>query len=48
MASYGGAVYEGQWVQGEKQGRGRLVDSTLNMCYDGEWKDGKKNGYGYY
>jgi len=39
-----GAVYEGQWSQGEINGLGRY--SYQNTFYDGEWKQGSPHGWG--
>ncbi|KAL3911676.1 MAG: hypothetical protein SGARI_001531 [Bacillariaceae sp.] len=41
----GGAVYDGQWRDGQMNGRGFFTWPD-NSIYDGEWKDGKRHGSG--
>lgn len=48
-----GDVYEGQWKNGKKDGKGKdgyKVIGTMNYAngdkYDGQWKDDKKSGLG--
>lgn len=40
-----GAVYEGFWKDGVRQGRGRLVHTTGDV-YEGEWNEDAAHGYG--
>jgi hypothetical protein len=46
MKSTNGSIYDGQWIDGVKNGQGIYYDSTTKVAYKGEWKDGKKNGFG--
>jgi hypothetical protein len=46
MKSSNGNIYDGQWIEGIKNGKGVYYDSTTKVVYSGEWKDGKKNGFG--
>eukprot|EP00746_Dinoflagellata_sp_MGD_P162351 gnl/MRDRNA2_/MRDRNA2_89880_c0_seq1.p1 gnl/MRDRNA2_/MRDRNA2_89880_c0~~gnl/MRDRNA2_/MRDRNA2_89880_c0_seq1.p1 ORF type:complete len:383 (+),score=97.54 gnl/MRDRNA2_/MRDRNA2_89880_c0_seq1:84-1232(+) len=39
-----GAVYEGYWAKGRKDGEGKFEEK--GRCYDGMWKDGKRHGKG--
>ena len=39
-------IYEGQWVDGVKNGRGVYYEASSGTIYNGEWKDGKRDGYG--
>ena len=39
-------VYEGQWRQGEKHGKGRYYKTDTKTMYVGDWKNGKKHGKG--
>lgn len=39
-------IYEGQFLSGKKNGRGKLTDFIKNYQYEGEFKDDLKNGYG--
>jgi hypothetical protein len=41
-----GNVYDGQWVDGAKNGRGVYFESSTGTHYSGEWRDGKRDGYG--
>ena len=40
-----GAVYEGQFKFGKRQGRGKQ-SGTGGALYEGNWKDNMKDGYG--
>ena len=40
-----GNVYEGEWKEGKKHGRGKETYATGNV-YDGEWLEGRKHGRG--
>ena len=42
MISGNGNIYEGQWVEGEKSGRGKYIDKALKISYEGEWREGKR------
>jgi len=46
MKTTNGNIYDGQWIEGIKNGQGVYYDATTKVVYDGEWKDGKKNGFG--
>jgi hypothetical protein len=39
-----GAVYEGFWAKGRKDGEGKFEEK--GRCYVGQWKDGKRHGKG--
>ena len=39
-------IYEGQWLNGKKHGRGLEVDMTEGSFYIGEWRANLKEGYG--
>jgi|LauGreSBDMM110SN_4_FD.fasta_scaffold157680_1 hypothetical protein len=41
----GDTVYEGDYVNGKREGRGKFT-TNLGEVYEGEWKDDKKNGSG--
>ncbi len=41
------SIYEGEWINGLKEGNGKFKDSKMNIYYEGEWKKGKKNGKGH-
>ena len=42
-----GATFTGQWVEGMRHGRGKLVyDREGESYYDGEWVDNQQEGYG--
>ena len=44
--TYGnGDVYEGNWKDGKKNGKGKYT-YTDGTVYEGDWKDGSKNGKG--
>ena len=36
-----GSVYDGQWKEGEKHGKGKMEYDDGDI-YDGEWKEGEK------
>ncbi|KAL9180595.1 hypothetical protein ACHAXT_011048 [Thalassiosira profunda] len=38
-------VYDGQWQDGKKHGRGKMTYTSGNF-YEGEWKDDRKHGRG--
>lgn len=40
-----GSKYEGFFVEGMRQGRGRFTSSDSDI-YEGEWKANKADGYG--
>ena len=46
---FNGAKYEGDWVEGKREGKGVLTwtngDNSGNKC-DGEWKNDKRHGKG--
>lgn len=42
-----GNIYDGQWIDGTKNGRGVYFDVATKVIYSGEWKDGKKDGQGF-
>lgn len=42
---YAKGVYQGEWKQGRRDGKGRMEYPSGNV-YDGEWKDNAKQGYG--
>ena len=39
-------IYEGEYKNGEKNGKGKEYDKYGKLTYEGEYKDGKKNGKG--
>ena len=39
-------MYEGEWVNGNRHGKGKLYRENNTLCYEGEWKDGNANGQG--
>ena len=41
-----GNIYDGQWIEGIKNGRGVLFEASTKVVYDGEWKNNKKDGFG--
>jgi len=42
-----GNLYDGQWINGLKNGRGVYLDAATRVIYSGEWNEGKKDGQGY-
>ena len=47
FACAGGSVYQGEWRQGLKHGKGRMSHSNGDM-YEGEWWEGAMCGRGRY
>ena len=45
MMTYINAVYEGEWKNNMRHGRG-IFTKTKEFMYIGEWQDDKKHGYG--
>ena len=43
-----GVMYQGEWVRGREQGKGKLMTLDKKVIYDGEWADGKMSGKGTY
>ena len=44
---FGNLIYEGEYINGERNGYGKEYDSyNGNLIYVGEYLNGKKNGYG--
>jgi hypothetical protein len=41
-----GNIYDGQWIEGIKNGRGVYLEAASKVIYNGEWRDGKKDGFG--
>ena len=41
-----GDMYEGQYVHGMKEGKGRFEDAAGELSYEGEWRMDLKHGYG--
>mmetsp|Transcript_30489 Transcript_30489/g.61433 ORF Transcript_30489/g.61433 Transcript_30489/m.61433 type:complete len:95 (-) Transcript_30489:1521-1805(-) len=41
-----GNVYSGQWVDGKRQGQGRMQWLDANELYVGEWAGGRQHGSG--
>jgi hypothetical protein len=42
-----GTTYEGQWVNDQQSGAGKLVtEVSAKFEYDGQWANGKRNGIG--
>ena len=39
-------IYEGEFKNGERNGKGREYDDRGNLLYEGEFKNGKRNGKG--
>ena len=44
----GNKKYEGEWRDGNANGKGVGYYENGNKMYEGEWKDGKANGKGAY
>ena len=40
-----GAKYEGDYIDGKKEGKGKLTFAD-GSYYEGEFKENKRNGYG--
>lgn len=38
MTYANGIVYEGEWKDGKRQGKGKLMDKNGNVLYDGNWE----------
>lgn len=45
--SFGGTVYEGEWMDDAKNGRGTLTKPNGDV-FEGNWKDNMKHGHGTY
>jgi hypothetical protein len=41
-----GERYEGDWVDGKREGKGKLTDSKGNEKYDGDWVMDERDGKG--
>ena len=41
MIYYDGSTYEGEWVAGYENGKGKSVDEE-GAVYEGDWDDGSK------
>ena len=41
-----GTIYEGDFVNGSKEGQGTFTAVKLGIIYTGGWKNNKRNGYG--
>lgn len=41
-----GSYYEGEVINGHKNGFGKLFSPNDNIVYDGEWRDDKYHGFG--
>lgn len=41
-----GTIFEGNWENDRKSGKGRLIDGSTGDIYVGEFTDGKKTGRG--
>jgi hypothetical protein len=41
MTYANGIVYEGEWWNGERKGKGKLMDTHGNVLYDGNWEKDK-------
>lgn len=39
-------LYEGMFVQGRREGKGKLVSFKTKVSYDGGWIRGKRHGIG--
>lgn len=42
-----GAMYEGNWVNNQANGKGKFTYNNRDV-YEGNWKNGKANGYGIF
>lgn len=38
--------YNGYWLNGNKEGKGKLYQKNGLLIYDGNWKNNRFNGYG--
>ena len=47
MSYSGGEEYRGEFLAGERHGRG-LYRYAANDTYDGEWRNGQRHGEGTY
>ena len=41
-------IYAGNWIEGKRNGRGKMTYTKDKEWYDGEWQEGHKNGQGTY
>ena len=39
-------IFEGEYLNGEKNGKGKEYDGNGNLQFEGEYLDGKRNGKG--
>lgn len=39
-----GDVYDGNWVDDKKNGRGKYYYASSGDCYEGEWRNNVKSG----
>ena len=43
-----GSIYEGNYKEGKRDGKGIYVDQDGTIIYQGEWQNGKRHGQGTY
>ena len=46
LTRHDGEVYEGEWAEGRRHGRGMSLLEISGECYVGEWVDGVRQGAG--
>lgn len=41
-----GLTYEGSYTNGQRNGRGKIINSNQSVCYEGDFQDGLPHGWG--
>lgn len=41
-----GYIYEGDFLNGKRQGKGKLYSNDKKFIYEGNWLDDQKEGFG--
>lgn len=41
-----GSIYDGDWKDNKKHGRGKLLEQEGDVVYNGDWENDKKHGRG--
>jgi hypothetical protein len=41
-----GSIYEGEWRENKKHGRGKFIEADGRIIYNGDWENDYKHGRG--
>ena len=41
-----GSIYEGDWRENKRHGKGRLIEADGRTLYNGQWDNDTKHGFG--